>query len=94
MAGLSLPDATAALAERRRAPVVAVAIIELVSDGLLDSAFPFPLDTIVVVALVAVLAWALLDASPSGGSTGCPPSSGPATPTSSGARRRLGRCTG
>ena len=39
------------------APVVAVAIIELVSDGLLDSVFPFPLDTVVVVALVAVLAW-------------------------------------
>ena len=39
------------------APVVAVAIIEIVSDGLLDSLFPFPLDTIVVVALVAVLAW-------------------------------------
>lgn len=38
-------------------PVVTVAIIELVSDGLLDSAFPFPLDTIVVVAIVAVLAW-------------------------------------
>ena len=38
-------------------PVVAVAIIELVSDGLLDAAFPFPLDTVVVVALVAVLAW-------------------------------------
>ncbi len=40
------------------APVVAVAIIELVSDGLLDEMFPFPLDTIVVVMLVAVLAWA------------------------------------
>lgn len=40
------------------APVVAVAIIELVSDGLLDETFPFPLDTIVVVVLVAVLAWA------------------------------------
>ena len=39
------------------APVVAVAIIELVSDGLLDEAFPFPLDTIVVVVLVALLAW-------------------------------------
>jgi len=39
------------------APVVAVAVIELVSDGLLDEMFPFPLDTIVVVALVAVLAW-------------------------------------
>ena len=39
------------------APVVAVAIIELVSDGLLDSMFPFPIDTIVVVVLVAVLAW-------------------------------------
>jgi signal transduction histidine kinase len=38
-------------------PVVAVAIIELVSDGLLDDALPFPVDTIVVVALVAVLAW-------------------------------------
>jgi len=40
-------------------PVTAVAIIELVSDGLLDAAFPFPLDTIVVVVLVALLAWAL-----------------------------------
>jgi signal transduction histidine kinase len=40
------------------APVVAVAIIELVSDGLLDEMFPFPLDTIVVVVLVAGLAWA------------------------------------
>ena len=39
------------------APVIAVAVIELVSDGLLDSLFPFPLDMIVVVALVAVLAW-------------------------------------
>ena len=39
------------------APVVAVAIIEIVSDGLLDSLFPFPLDTIVVVVLVGVLAW-------------------------------------
>ena len=39
------------------APVVAVAIIELVSDGLLDEAFPFPLDTIVMVVLVALLAW-------------------------------------
>ena len=38
------------------ATVIAVAIIELVSDGLLDSAFPFPLDTIVVVVLVAILA--------------------------------------
>jgi len=38
-------------------PVVAVAIIELVSDGLLDAAFPFPIDTVVVTALVAVLAW-------------------------------------
>ncbi len=38
-------------------PTVAVAIIELVSDGLLDAALPFPLDTIVVVALVAILAW-------------------------------------
>lgn len=40
-------------------PVVAVAIIELVSDGLLDDALSFPLDTIVVVLLVAVLAWGL-----------------------------------
>ena len=40
------------------APVVAVAIIEIVSDGLLDAAFPFPVDTIVVVGLVAILAWA------------------------------------
>ena len=39
-------------------PVVAVAIIELVSDGLLDEALPFPVDTVVVVGLVAVLAWA------------------------------------
>ena len=38
------------------ATVIAVAIIELVSDGLLDSAFPFPLDTVVVVVLVAILA--------------------------------------
>ena len=38
-------------------PVAAVAVIELVSDGLLDEAFPFPLDTIAVVVLVAVLAW-------------------------------------
>jgi signal transduction histidine kinase len=38
-------------------PVVAVAVIEFVSDGLLDSMFPFPLDTILVVVLVAVLAW-------------------------------------
>jgi signal transduction histidine kinase len=38
-------------------PVVAVAIIELVSDGLLDSLFPFPVDIVVVVLLVAVLAW-------------------------------------
>jgi signal transduction histidine kinase len=37
-------------------PVVAVAIIELVSDGLLDAAFPFPVDTVVVVLVVAVLA--------------------------------------
>ena len=40
-------------------PVVAVAAIELVSDGLLDAAFPFPLDTIVVVAFVTVVAWIL-----------------------------------
>jgi signal transduction histidine kinase len=39
------------------APVVAVAIIEIVSDGLLDAVFPFPVDTLVVVGLVAVLAW-------------------------------------
>jgi signal transduction histidine kinase len=38
-------------------PIVAVAIIELVSDGLLDSVFPFPFDTIVVVTIVALLAW-------------------------------------
>ena len=38
-------------------PVVTVAIIELVSDSLLDSLLPFPLDTVVVVVLVAVLAW-------------------------------------
>ncbi len=40
------------------APVVAVAVIELVSDGLLDALMPFPLDTVVVVAIVAILAWA------------------------------------
>jgi signal transduction histidine kinase len=39
------------------APVVAVAIIELVSDGLLDAMFPFPVDTVVVVGIVAILAW-------------------------------------
>jgi signal transduction histidine kinase len=39
-------------------PVFAVGIIELVSDGVLDEAFPFPVDTLVVVAVVAVLAWA------------------------------------
>ncbi len=39
------------------APVVAVAIIELVSDGWFDSALPFPVDTLVVVGLVAILAW-------------------------------------
>jgi signal transduction histidine kinase len=38
-------------------PVVVVAIIELISDGLLDAAFPFPVDTFVVVVLVALLAW-------------------------------------
>ncbi len=38
-------------------PVVAVAIIELVSDGLLDAELPFPLDTIVVVVVVALFAW-------------------------------------
>jgi signal transduction histidine kinase len=38
-------------------PVAAVAIIELVSDGLLDASLPFPLDTVVVVLVVAVLAW-------------------------------------
>lgn len=38
------------------APVIAVAVIELVSDGLLDGMFPFPLDTIIVVVLVALLA--------------------------------------
>src|SRR4029079_19656710 len=35
----------------------AVAIIELVSDGLLDASLPFPLDTVVVVIVVAALAW-------------------------------------
>jgi signal transduction histidine kinase len=40
-------------------PIVAVAIIELVSDGLLDAELPFPLDTVVVVIVVAVLAWGL-----------------------------------
>jgi signal transduction histidine kinase len=38
-------------------PVVVVAVIELVSDGLLDAALPFPLDTVVVVIVVALLAW-------------------------------------
>jgi signal transduction histidine kinase len=38
-------------------PVVSVAIIELVSDGLLDSVLGYPLDTAAVVVLVAVLAW-------------------------------------
>ena len=40
-------------------PIVAVAIIELVSDGLLDAELPYPLDTVVVVIVVAVLAWGL-----------------------------------
>jgi signal transduction histidine kinase len=40
-------------------PIVAVSIIELVSDGLLDAELPFPLDTVVVVIVVAVLAWVL-----------------------------------
>jgi signal transduction histidine kinase len=40
-------------------PVIAVAVIELVSDGWLDSLFPFPLDTIIVVIVVAILAWGL-----------------------------------
>ena len=40
-------------------PIVAVAIIELVSDGLLDAELPFPLDTVVVVIVVAALAWGL-----------------------------------
>jgi signal transduction histidine kinase len=39
-------------------PVVAVAVIELISDGFLDSVFPFPMDTLVVVILVGVIAWA------------------------------------
>jgi signal transduction histidine kinase len=39
------------------APVVAVGVIELVSDSLLDTMFPFPFDTVLVVALVGVLAW-------------------------------------
>ncbi len=38
-------------------PVVAVAIIELISDGLLDAELPFPMDTVVVVVVVALLAW-------------------------------------
>ncbi|HEY6013636.1 MAG TPA: hypothetical protein VIU37_06505, partial [Candidatus Limnocylindrales bacterium] len=38
-------------------PVVAVAIIELISDGLLDAELPFPMDTIVVTVVVALLAW-------------------------------------
>ena len=41
------------------APVVVVAIIELISDGLLDAELPFPMDTIVVTAVVALLAWGL-----------------------------------
>lgn len=40
-------------------PVVAVAIIELVSDGLLDAELRFPLDTIVVVIVVVILSWGL-----------------------------------
>jgi signal transduction histidine kinase len=40
-------------------PVVVVAIIELVSDGLLDAELRFPLDTVVVVIVVAILAWVL-----------------------------------
>ena len=38
-------------------PVVTVAIIEIISDGLLDSLFPFPVDTVVVIGLVVILAW-------------------------------------
>jgi signal transduction histidine kinase len=38
-------------------PVVAVAMIELVSDGLLDSVLGFPLDAIVVVLVVGIIAW-------------------------------------
>ena len=37
--------------------MVAIAAIELVSDDLLDAAFPFPVDTLVVVGFVAILAW-------------------------------------
>jgi signal transduction histidine kinase len=40
-------------------PIVAVAIIELVSDGMLDAELRFPLDTVVVIIVVAVLAWGL-----------------------------------
>ncbi len=40
-------------------PILAVAIIELISDGLLDAELPFPLDTVVVVIVVAGLAWSL-----------------------------------
>ena len=40
------------------APVVAVAIIELISDVLLDAMFPLPVDILVVVGIVAILAWA------------------------------------
>ena len=38
-------------------PVAVVAVIEIVSDGVLDTALPFPLDTIVVVAVVAAISW-------------------------------------
>jgi len=38
-------------------PVLVVAVIELISDGLLDTVLPFPFDTIVVALFVAALAW-------------------------------------
>ena len=37
-------------------PIVVIAIIELISDGVLDGLLPFPLDTVLVVAIVALLA--------------------------------------
>ena len=66
---------------------MAVAIIELVSDGLLDDAFPFPLDTVVVVGARRGPRLGASRRSRSDGSTRCRPSSAPGTPTSSGARR-------
>ncbi len=37
-------------------PIVVIAIIELISDGVLDGLLLFPLDTVLVVAIVAILA--------------------------------------